>query len=115
MAVSGLDFRHFRHPGRTPSSVADLAVAPWLSLTFDSTLALSGGVAGGVHQEAEELGWRIGQQRGAGRGWRILVSSVRPDSSCRRSGDDARPASQVEHEFTWRDSEQIEIRLADRG
>ena len=39
----------------------------------DSTLAFSGGVAGSVHQEAEEVGWRIGQQRGAGRGWRILV------------------------------------------
>ncbi len=27
-----------------------------------STLAVSGGVAGGVDQEAEEVGWRIGQQ-----------------------------------------------------
>src|SRR4030095_2572681 len=47
----------------------------------NSTLALSGGVAGGVHQEAEELGWRIGQQRGAGRGWRILVGAGGPEVS----------------------------------
>ena len=53
----------------------------WLSLTCDSTLAISGGVAGGLHQGNEELGWRISQQRGAGRGWRILVGEVRPELS----------------------------------
>src|SRR5688572_468815 len=46
-----------------------------------STLAVSGGVAGGVHQEAEEVGWRIGHRWGAGRGWRILVGVGGPEVS----------------------------------
>ena len=40
----------------------DDQVAVRLSVTFASTLAVSGSVASGIHQEAEALVWRIGQQ-----------------------------------------------------
>jgi len=47
----------------------------WLLLKLDSTLALSGGVAGSLNQEAEEVGWRIGHHWDAGLGWRIPVGA----------------------------------------
>jgi len=53
----------------------------WLSLNFDSILALSGGVAGSLNQEAEEVGWRIGHRWGAGWAWRIAVGAVGPEVS----------------------------------
>ncbi len=61
---------------RPPNAVTEFVT----SITF-STLALSGGVACGVHQEAEEVGRRIGQLRGVGRRWRILVGPRGPQVS----------------------------------
>ena len=70
-------------PGDRAASPAVPAAAPRsrFSRTFDSTLAVLGGVAGGIHQETEELGWRIGQEWGAGRGWRIPVGPGGPEFS----------------------------------